>query len=264
MKLRKGDRMITTIGLIIPLFVLTVAAGVLAQSTPSPASKPTTELSPAQLEQMVLEIIRRNPQVIIDSVNNYQNEQVRVQRRAEWQQQLKQQMQVDLKNAPILGNPSASLTLVEFSDFQCPYCIQAQPTLKALLQKYKGKIRLAYLHLPLSIHPEAKAAAQAAWAAGQQGKFFAYHDRLFSLAGALQPESYVQIAQDLGLDLVKFNRDRQSPQASAQIESDLQQAAKLGIQGTPSFVLNGILLRGALPIADFEDAIQFVESQKSK
>lgn len=216
----------------------------------------------AELEQQVLEIIKRNPQVVLDSIRAYQEESARAQRRAEWQQYLSQPVKVDIKNAPILGAVDAPLTLVEFSDFECPYCMRVQPTIKALLEKYKGQIRLAYLHLPLPMHSQAQAAALAAWAAGQQGKFFEYHDRLFDLKGKIQPSSYEKIAQDLKLNLAKFNKDRQSPQALAQVEADEQQAAKLGINGTPTFVLNGVLIPGSLPLEEFEEVIKLVQPKR--
>ena len=217
---------------------------------------------PAELEQQVLEIIKRNPQVVLDSIRAYQEESARAQRRAEWQQYLSQPIKVDVQNAPMLGAVDAPLTLVEFSDFECPYCMRVQPTIKALLEKYKGKLRLAYLHLPLPMHSEAQPAALAAWAAGKQGKFFEYHDRLFALNGNIQPSSYEQIAQDLRLNVVKFNKDRQSPQALAQVEADEQQAGKFGINGTPTFVLNGVLMSGAFPLEDFEEVIELVQSKR--
>ncbi|WP_218079965.1 DsbA family protein [Anthocerotibacter panamensis] len=207
-----------------------------------------------ELEQQVIEIIKRNPQVILDAVRTYQ-------RRAQWQDALNKRVTVDLKNAPVLGPAEAALTLVEFSDFQCPFCVRARLTVRELMDKYKGKIRLAYVHLPLPIHDQAKPAALAAWAAGRQGKFFEYHDRLFDLMEKITPESFEVIAKDLGLDLAKFNLDRKGPQALAQIEADEKQAQALGLDGTPTFVLNGVVLRGALPLSDFEEVIQLLQSK---
>ncbi|BAC89433.1 glr1492 [Gloeobacter violaceus PCC 7421] len=232
---------------------LLVAPGAIAAE---PAAVP-----PADLEKQVLEIIQRHPEVVYNALRAYQSQAVRAQRRAEWQRQLENPVKVDLQGAPTLGPADAALTLVEFSDFQCPYCSRAQSTVKALLEKYKGRIRLVYLHLPLPVHSQAKAAALAAFAAGEQGKFFAYHDRLFALGEQLVPESFEQIARELNLDVARFNRDRESPQALARLEADLAQARRLELDATPSFVLNGIVLKGALPIEEFEEAIKLLQSK---
>ncbi len=231
-------------------FLLVLLAPLTADAQPS-----------SNLEQQVLEIIKRHPQVVLDSIRAYQAESARTQRRAEWQKYLSQPVKVNIQNAPILGAVDAPLTLVEFADFQCPFCMRVQPTIKALLEKYKGKIRLVYMHLPLPTHSNAKAAAMAAWAAGQQGKFFEYHDQLFALKGKIKPENYEQIAQALKLNSAKFNRDRQSPQSLAQVEANQQQAENLQINGTPIFVLNGIVMRGVFPLEDFEEVIKLAQQK---
>ena len=239
---------------------LAILLVLLAPFTADSQSPPNLEqqVSP-KLEQQVLEIIKRHPQVVIDSIRAYQAEKAHAQNLAQWQKYLSQPVKVNIQNAPILGADDASLTLVEFADFQCPFCMRVQPTIKALLEKHKGQMRLVYMHLPLPMHSTAKAAAMAAWAAGQQGKFFEYHDRLFALKGKIRPENYEQIAQDLKLNIAKFNNDRQSPQALAQVEADQQQAEKLDINGTPTFVLNGVLMPGVFTVEDFEEAIKLVQ-----
>jgi protein-disulfide isomerase len=242
--------------LILSLSGAALAHPLLAELKPNLMSK--------DFEQAVLEVIKRNPDVIIDSVRAYQTKQSSDQRRADLQRSAQNPVKVDIRRAPKQGAATAPFTLVEFSDFQCPYCIRVQPTLKTFLAKYKGQIQFAYLHLPLSIHTQAKAAAQATWAADQQGKFFEYHDRLFALDGNLQADTYWQVAKELGLDIVKFNRDRQSPQAVAYVEADIKQADQLGIQSTPTFVLNGILFTGALPLEGFEEVMQIANTQMIK
>ena len=171
----------------------------------------------ADLEKQVLDIIKKHPEALVESLKAYQQDQGRAQRVQEWKESIANPVKVDISQAPAQGPTDAPLTLVEFSDFQCPYCVRVQPTLTTLLDKYKGQIRFVYLHLPLPMHPQAKPAALAAWAAQQQGKFFEFHDRLFALNQKLTPTSYEAIAKDLKLDLVKFNEDRQSPQATAQV-----------------------------------------------
>jgi len=228
-----------------------IAPGVQAKPAPQPT-----------VEQQVLEIIRRNPQVILEAVAKYREDQGRNQQFSEWQQNLAKPVVVDVTQAPSLGPADALYTLVEFSDFECPFCFRATNTIKTLMEKYKGQMRLVYLHWPLPTHEQARPAALAAWAAQQQGKFFEYHDRLFALQTKLTPEAYVTIAKDLGLDLAKFNQDRESPQALAQVEADFKQGEQLGVQGTPTFVLNGVVVRGARPLADFETVIKLLATRK--
>jgi protein-disulfide isomerase len=215
------------------------------------------------LEPLVLEIIRRNPQVILDSVSQYQATAMRDRQIVAWKENLKNPVKVDISRAPILGSAMAKLTLVEFADFQCPYCIQAHPRIKELLSKYKNQMRYAFLHLPLPNHSQAMPAAQASWAATQQNKFFEYQERLFQLQGNLEPATYEAIAKDLGLDLEKFNRDRDSDAAKDAIAADMKQAEAIGVSGTPTFVLNGLMIRGLLPPEDFETAIGLVKGGKS-
>ncbi len=228
----------------------------------APVMAQTTASIPTGLEQQVLDIIKRNPQAILDTVRAYQQELARAQRREEWKQALSKPIRVDISQAPLLGPTTAPLTLIEFADFQCSYCAKVQPTLKALVDKYKDTLHLAYMHTPVvSIHEQAKPAALAAWAAAQQGKFFEYHDRLYAQSNQLTAATYLQIAQELNLNLEKFEADRQSPQALAQIKADLAQADRIKVNGTPTFVLNGVMLRGAVTLEDFEEVIRLVLSQ---
>lgn len=223
---------------------------------------PVLAAEPAEpLEKQVLEIIQRHPEAVYNALRTYKLQADRAQQLGEWRENLKKPIQVNIAGAPVRGRMDAPLTLVEFSDFQCPFCGQAQSTLRALESKYKDQLRVVYLNLPLPIHPQAQAAALAAWAAGRQGRFFEYHDRLFALNEDLQADSFESIARDLGLDLAQFNRDRESPEALARVAADVQQAIDLKLDSTPSFVLNGVLIKGARPLADFEEVIKLVRPQ---
>jgi protein-disulfide isomerase len=155
---------------------------------------------------------------------------------------IKKPLQVDLTKAPLEGNAKAELTLIEFSDFQCPFCRESQATLEALRNKYDKRLRIAFVNFPLSMHPQAKNAALAAWAAGQQGHFWEYHDRLFARQEKLGDALYVELAKELKLDLAKFDQDRASDAAAKAIEADKAQGLKVGVNGTPTFVINGIPL----------------------
>lgn len=146
----------------------------------------------------------------------------------------------------VKGNPDAVVTLVEYSDLQCPACAAFQPVLNGMLEQYADQLRFEYKQFPLParIHPFAMQAAMAAEAAGQQDKFFEYHDLLFAnqdtWAKAAVPTSYfIQYASDLGLDLDLFKLHMRSSVLRDRINADIAEGQELGITGTPTFFLNG-------------------------
>ena len=170
-------------------------------------------------------------------------------------QALNDKINVDIGNTPVLGNKNAKIKLIVFSDFQCPFSKRGADTVKALMQKYGGNISFVYKNLPLPFHPEAMPAAKAALAAARQGKFYEFHDKLFENQAQLGEPLYVQTAKDLGLNIDKFNADRNSPEIEAQIKADATQANSLGFNGTPGFALNGVKILGAYPQEHFEKII---------
>jgi len=207
----------------------------------------------AKFEQQVLEVLKRNPEVILESLQRYQrNQQLKAQKA---QQDILTALNTDRKRA-IGQSPTdgkGKILVIEFSDFQCPFCEKARTELNAFVAKYPDRITLVYKHFPLTqIHNEAMNAALASWAAQQQGKFWQYHNALFDQQKTLNASSYTSIATTLGLDLSKFDRDRQSPQAKAAVEADQRLGESLGIDGTPAIVFNGELLSGAVPLAELE------------
>ncbi len=214
-----------------------------------------------KLKEQVLQVIRENPQVILESLQAYQQQQQETLKAA--QQSFLQQMTTDPKAAigdsPSTGAASGQIVLLEFSDFQCPFCARAHETVKQFMAKHQDKVTLAYKHLPLtSIHPQAMPAAKAAWAAQQQGKFWEYYSALFEGQKQLGEELYGSIAQKLNLKLDKFNTDRNSPAAEAAIQKDVQLAQSLGIQGTPFFIMNGQPFSGAIELAEMEKILASV------
>jgi protein-disulfide isomerase len=211
-----------------------------------------------KFEQQVLQVIRKNPQVILDAVRSYQQSQEKSQQQAQqsFVRELQQNPQAVIGQSPTKGAKQGKVVLVEFSDFQCPYCSAASATLRQFMAKRQDQVTLVYKHLPLtSIHPQALPAAKAAWAAGQQGKFWEFHDALFSQQKQLSDGFYQDTAKKLGLDLAKFDRDRASQAAEAAIQQDVQVAEKLGINGTPFFVMNGVTLSGAVELSELEAAL---------
>ncbi len=169
--------------------------------------------------------------------------------------QLKNPKHVDVGESPVKGAKSAKVTIVEFSDFQCPFCSNVNPTINEVMKKYSGKVKLTYKFLPLPMHPEAKIAAQAAVAAQKQGKFWEMHDLLFSHQTALKYEQLVGYAKDLGLDQKKFEKDMNDPKTMQRIEGEMKQAQGVGLGGTPSFLINGVTLVGAVPESEFSRII---------
>src|SRR5467141_3921835 len=164
---------------------------------------------------------------------------------------------VALGDAPQLGTPDAKVTIVEWSDFQCPYCSRAVDTLREIETNYGADVRLAFKQNPLPMHPDAPYAARASIAAGKQGKFWQMHDKLFeaniaSTPDGLKPDRIDQMARDLGLDLDRFHRDAESQETKDQVEADQAQSRALGASGTPYFYVNGQRIAGAQPFEQFK------------
>lgn len=155
-----------------------------------------------------------------------------------------------------LGPADAAVTIIEFSDFNCPYCRQFhQTTFRELLAAYPDQIRFVYRDFPITSQ-ESFLAAQAAECAGEQGSFWDYHDALFSGRFDLSPSAYRQYADDLGLDSEELMRCVESGQFADEVQADARYASSLGLSGTPTFFINGIPLVGAQPFSEFERIIE--------
>jgi protein-disulfide isomerase len=144
----------------------------------------------------------------------------------------------------VRGSPDADIVIIEYGDFQCPYCARAHPTLAGLQKQYGERIALVYRHLPLSMHPYAEAAAEAAEAAGSQGKFWEMHDSLFEHQAQMAPAQLPLLAQQLGLDAGRFNEDLAARRHRERIQAQAQEAQALGATGTPTFFINGERYQG--------------------
>ncbi|MGM0558608.1 MAG: DsbA family protein [Myxococcota bacterium] len=160
-------------------------------------------------------------------------------------------------DAPVKGPANAPVTIVEFSDFECPYCKRGTDNLEEAVSKFDGKVKIAFKHYPLPFHKAAKPAAKAAMAAGEQGKFWEMHDLLFDNQKQLKQDGlYEKLAKQLGLNMAKFKKDMQKPEYDKIIEQDMAQGQKVGVRGTPAFFINGKRLVGAQPPARFEQLIK--------
>ena len=159
---------------------------------------------------------------------------------------------------PSLGPADAPVTIVEFSDFQCPFCGRASGTVKQIHQRYPKQVRIVYRNLPLeAIHPNSRNAAEAAACADAQGRFWDFHDRLFANQRALAPEDLQRYAKEIGLDTAAFDQCVKDRKSQARVDGDLAaaneaatDAGKRGL-GTPAFFVNGVLLSGAKPADEF-------------
>lgn len=161
---------------------------------------------------------------------------------------------LDDGDAPAIGPRGSAVTIIEFSDFQCPYCRQSQSTLKQLTQTYGNNLRLVFKHLPLDIHAKTLASAQAAFCAGEQGRFWPYHDALFTSEN-LSGQTLNNIASDLALNLTQFKECLSSEKSRAAVLKDVREARQFGISSTPTFVVNGKLVRGAVNLEEFKARI---------
>lgn len=158
--------------------------------------------------------------------------------------------------SPTLGPVTAPVTVVEFADFQCPFCKAAAPILEQVIQKYPEAVRLMFRNLPLAdVHPEAIASAEAAACAGAQGKFWSYHDQLYANQDSLGKSLYTSLATSLGLDLQQFSRCLENHLMLATIQADFAAGVAAGAQGTPTFYVNGHRLAGVLPLKLWDKVI---------
>jgi len=162
---------------------------------------------------------------------------------------------VPVGTSPVKGPNDALVTIVEFSDFQCPFCTRVNPTIKQIVDTYGNDVRVAFKQNPLPFHQRAMPAAQAALEARDQGKFWQMHDKLFENQKALEDADLETYAKDVGLNVAKFKTALSSAKHKAEAEADQQLARSLGASGTPSFFINGRNLRGAQPFEAFKAVI---------
>ncbi len=163
---------------------------------------------------------------------------------------------VDIDPARVKGDPQAPVTIVEFADFQCPFCGRVQPTLKTVLEKYKGKVKLAYRDFPLSeIHPFAEIAAEGSRCALEQGKYWEMHDAMFGDQSKLTEADLIKTASGLGMNQQAFETCLKSGKYKAAVAQDHQAGSQAGVNGTPSFFINGEFLSGSKSAEEFDQVI---------
>lgn len=163
-------------------------------------------------------------------------------------------LRADVKSdgAPFKGGKNAPVTIIEFTDFHCPFCKQVLPTLTQLLSRYGDKVKLVYKDFPVDqLHPGASKAHGAARCANEQGKFWAYHDKLFENATKTSPEELTTYAKQVGLDIPAFQRCVSSAKFDTAVQKDIEEGRRVGVTGTPAFFINGRLIVGAQPLDNF-------------
>ena len=165
---------------------------------------------------------------------------------------------VEPGDGPSFGPKNAPVTIVEFSDFQCPFCSRVVPTIKKIKETYGNKVRVVWRNYPLPFHQDAKPAAEAALAAAAQGKFWEMHDKMFENQRALDRASLEKYAAEIGIDVARFKTDLDSGRYKAQVDADFNYGNSLpgGGMGTPTFFINGRKIAGAYPFEKFDSMIK--------
>ncbi len=227
--------------------------------------EPATEEATKKFFDENKERLRGEYDVLTDRIKQFLAQRGRQERLDTYMRELKDQNKVvvymeapkivvELGDAPVRGNPDATVTIVEFSDFECPFCRRSQDTLKQVEEKYKGKLKMAFKDFPLSFHQRAIPAAQAARCAGELGKYWEFHDKLFSGEG-LSDQDFTRYAKEVSLDEAAFDACMASNKYQKEIAADMSQGKSLGVTGTPAYFINGRLISGAQPLEAFSAII---------
>jgi protein-disulfide isomerase len=194
-------------------------------------------------------------QVIIKAIHEGRNPQYAIEhsdlvaRRTGAPNVLEKPIPLSIHGSPFKGPANARITLVEFSDFECPYCSKAAAKVEAILQAYPSDARLVYKQYPLPDHPNARMAAEAALAANAQNKFWLMHDKLFANSDKLSAAKIAEIAKDAGLDMARFQADWKSGKFKAAVDKDIADGDKATVSGTPTIFINGKRYNGPLEMA---------------
>lgn len=171
-------------------------------------------------------------------------------------------VEVEIGDSPSVGPKSAPVTLVEFTDFQCPFCSRAQPTIQKIMEVYPNKVRHVFKDFPLNFHKDAQKAHEAAHCAADQGKFWEIKKVFFSNQGALTVDDLKKYAKAEGLDMTKFNKCLDEGKHAEKVAKGIAEGGAAGVTGTPAFFINGISISGARPFTDFKEVIDSELSRK--
>ena len=206
-----------------------------------------TQLRPQIRDYLREQKLQARRTALVDGLRGAARVEMRLTRPDPWR------TTVDIAGAPVRGAADAPVTIVEYSDFHCPFCRRVQPTLTQLLEKYPGKVRLIYKHLPLDgLHPQARRVSEASWCAGTQDKFWQFHDAVYAEAGNdASDATLTRLATAAGLDAAAFTTCLAGTEAREAVQRDVAQGEALGLNSTPGFFINGREVRGAQPLEAF-------------
>lgn len=211
-------------------------------------------LSEDSVRELVLETIRENPEIVMEAVAILESRQAEAQAasQAEVLTRKRDTLERD-PNAPVLGNPDGDVTVVEFFDYDCPYCRRAKPEVEALLEA-DPSVRLVYREWPI-LGEGSIFAARAALASREQGLYEEFHWAMMGMNGRAEESSVLRIAEDIGLDVAQMRRDMEAPEIDAHIQTSIRLAQALGITGTPSFVVGDALVPGVVDVEQFQSLV---------
>ncbi|MWD29320.1 thioredoxin domain-containing protein [Aquicoccus sp. SCR17] len=219
-----------------PMLALAMAA-----LLPMPAL--SQELDEARVKELVLEAIRENPEIVMEAVALLEQQQADAQAQTQAEVMRTQRDLIERDpNAPVLGNPDGDVTVVEFFDYNCPYCRQVKLEVRALIEE-DPKIRLVYREWPI-LGDGSVFAAKAALAAREQGKYEEFHWAMMGIDGRAEEVSVMRVAEEIGLDLDQLRKDMEAPEVTEHIETSMRLTQALGFNGTPSFVIGEALVPG--------------------
>lgn len=222
--------------------------------------------------EVMLDFLKENKKALFDIVNQAaQEEQARRQKeeeeneRREFEEAFKNPKKAAITDKTMIRGPKdAKYTLVEYSDFECPYCKRGAETVEALRKKHGNNLRFIFKNLPLPFHAKAMPAAQYFEAAALQSpeKAWQFHDKLFQNQSQLGEAFFKDTAKALGLDVAKLEKDAKSKEVADKIAADMKEAKELGFSGTPGFLLNGVPVKGAYPVEYFDTIVSKLEAKK--
>ncbi len=230
---------------------LALALALSAAGLPAPAAAEFTE---EEIKRLALEAILENPQIVLDAVAILRQREAEAAAAAQRELLSEQRMLLERDpNAPVVGNPEGSVTVVEFMDYNCPYCKRAAGEVAALLDG-DGDIRVVYREWPI-LGEGSVYAARAALAARRQGKYPQMHERLMGLRGRVDEAAVLRVAREIGLDIEQLQADMQAPEIDEHLETSRWLAEQLGFSGTPSFVIGDALAPGFVELEQLQSMV---------
>lgn len=220
----------------------------------------TAARNPPENPDLLLSVLRENSEAVLDIAQEGSNQRRHKSLIAQWKAELNQPKEVDIKDRPFRGAADAPVTIVAYSDFTCPYCQQAAGTMEKVLKENQGKIKYVFKHFPLETTGVARLAAEYHVAAARQDPELAwkFYDLLFARRADLLKDgepAIVNAAKDAGLNMKKLAADVKRKDVRAEVDADIAEGQRIGVQGTPYFLINNLVARGALSSDLFKEAI---------